>query len=61
MEEREMKYKVKLSIADPGDIEQTCSISITISGIDTEAEAKKILGQVMPRLAKVSGQGTIDQ
>ena len=56
-----MKYKVKLSIADPGDIEQTCSISITISGIDTEAEAKKILGQVMPRLAKVSGQGTIDQ
>lgn len=56
-----MKYKVKISIMDPGDIEQKCSLAITITDILTEAEAKKILGEVLPRLSKVSGQGTIDE
>lgn len=55
-----LKVKTKISITNPGmPMEEKCSLSISVSDLRNEAEAKDVLRKLLPPLAKVSGQAVL--
>lgn len=52
-----MKIKTKIGIDEPmNTLKTSASLSISISNINTEAEAKQILKKLQPTLVKITGQ-----
>jgi hypothetical protein len=55
----QVKHRITISSDPEHPNDERCSLTISITGLSSESEAKQIIRKLSPSLAKYTGQATL--